>query len=141
MRDRNGNTLDRGACYVCGRWGTRMVVAGPDTVRHEDCAPGSEAWAEKFPDSYLGKFHICEAKQQEKEVLKVELGVPKRGRGRTKGYKLRHPRADKGVKRGPRTGLAAPTNHDTTKLGVDYRVASPVIKKRGRPKGSKNKPK
>ena len=64
-----------------------MVVAGPDTVRHEDCAPGSEAWTEKFPDSYLGKFHICEAKQQEKEALKVELSVPKRGRGRPKGSK------------------------------------------------------
>ena len=75
-----------------------MVVAGPDTVRHEDCAPGSEAWAEKFPNSYLGKFHMmqsltveeqpfCEAKQQEKEVLKVELGIPKRGRGRPKGSK------------------------------------------------------
>ena len=62
MRDRNGNTLDRGACYVCGRWGTRMVVAGPDMVRHEDCAPGSEQWAEKFPKSYLGAYYN---KQQE----------------------------------------------------------------------------
>ena len=123
---------------MCGRWGTRMVVAGPDTVRHEDCAPGSEAWAEKFPNSYLGKFHTCEAKQREEEAQRVELGIPKKPRGRPKGYTLRHPRADKGVKRGPRKALATPTSRDNAYLGVEV---SPRIKKRGRPKGSKNKPK
>ena len=94
MRDRNGNTLDRGACYVCGRWGTRMAVAGPDMVRHEDCAPGSEAWTEKFPNSYLGKFHTFEAKQQEEGVGRVELGIPKKPRGRPKGSKNK-PKEDK----------------------------------------------
>ena len=54
----------------------------------------------------------------------------------------RRPRSDKGVKRGPRMPLPAPTSHDNAYLGVEIvEAVSPGIKKRGRPKGSKNKPK
>ena len=58
MIDKNGNTLATGECYVCGRWGTTLQPSGKGFARHVDCGPGSEAWADKFPNTFMGQWYI-----------------------------------------------------------------------------------
>lgn len=55
--NKHGNTPGNGPCYVCEHWGADMQPVGQGLMRHEACAPGSETWAEKFPDSYMGKWY------------------------------------------------------------------------------------
>ena len=84
---------------------------------------------------------FCEVKKAEKEALRVELGIPKKPRGRTKGYTLRRPRSDKGHKRGPRRPLADPRINPVVKDAVSPALNAWLAtrpKKRGRPKGSKD---
>ena len=47
-------------CYVCeGRIGGRFVVLSAKksgVARCESCAPGTAAWAKKYPDSLMGQW-------------------------------------------------------------------------------------
>jgi len=53
--DENGNCLANGECYICGNWGAEMIQVGLGVLRHDECGPGSEAWCQRYPDSWSAK--------------------------------------------------------------------------------------